>query len=161
MPVSSENEPGSTGSAPAPPAYERTVRVLAVSSAEDDLRFLRNLFDHSRWIIHTARGCAEAADFLCRNPMPVIVCDNQLADGSWRDLLRIVSTLPGHPLLIVTSRAADDYLWAEVLNLGGYDVLAKPFEPEEVIRVISLAWLHWKNLCERQRLEQPLLAAGT
>src|SRR5438552_14250965 len=29
-----------------------------------------------------------------------------------------------HPFLIVTSRVADHSLWAEVLNLGGYDVLA-------------------------------------
>ena len=55
------------------------------------------------------------------------------------------------PLLIVTARCADDQLWAEVLNLGGYDVLMKPFERTEVIRVISLAWLNWKNTRERNR----------
>jgi hypothetical protein len=30
------------------------------------------------------------------------------------------------PLLVVTSRLADDRLWWEALNLGGYNVLAKP-----------------------------------
>jgi DNA-binding response OmpR family regulator len=28
-------------------------------------------------------------------------------------------------------------LWAEVLNLGGYDVLSKPFDPVEVRRVVE------------------------
>jgi CheY-like chemotaxis protein len=39
---------------------------------------------------------------------------------------------PDPPMLIVTSRLADDYLWAEALNLGAYDVLAKPFDASEV-----------------------------
>ena len=137
---------------------DRTVHVLAVSSAEEDLRFLRHLFAHSNWIMHTARGLAEAADFLRRHPMPVILCDAELADGTWRDLLRTLGTSQANSLLIVTSRAADDFLWAEVLNLGGYDVLMKPFDPNEVIRVISLAWLHWKNLRERMKMREVLLA---
>ena len=31
------------------------------------------------------------------------------------------------PLVIVASHLADDQLWAEALNLGAHDVLAKPF----------------------------------
>jgi hypothetical protein len=50
------------------------------------------------------------------------------------------------PFLIVTCRLADEHLWAEALNVGAYDVLAKPFDAPEVIRVVSLAWLHWKDL---------------
>lgn len=40
---------------------------------------------------------------------------------------------------------ADERLWAEVLNLGGYDVLPTPFEPDEVTRVCTGAWLAWKH----------------
>jgi DNA-binding response OmpR family regulator len=53
--------------------------------------------------------------------------------------------LPNPPLLIVTSRLADERLWAEALNLGAYDVLAKPFDKREVIRTVTAAWLHWAN----------------
>ena len=52
------------------------------------------------------------------------------------------------PLLIVTSRLADAYLGAEVLNLGGYDVLAKPFKSAEFIQVMSMAWRRWKSECK-------------
>jgi DNA-binding response OmpR family regulator len=45
--------------------------------------------------------------------------------------------------LIVTSRLADEKLWAEALNLGAYDVLAKPFDLSELVRSVNLAWLHW------------------
>jgi FixJ family two-component response regulator len=43
------------------------------------------------------------------------------------------------PPLIVTSRHADNRLWGEVLNLGGFDVLAKPLDEDEVRRVVESA----------------------
>ena len=57
----------------------------------------------------------------------------------------IVSLLPDPPLLIVTSRLADERLWAEALNLGAWDVLAKPFAAEETIRIVSVARQHWRD----------------
>jgi FixJ family two-component response regulator len=44
--------------------------------------------------------------------------------------------------VIVAAHHADDRLWMEVLNLGGYNVLAKPLLEQEVFRMISNAWLH-------------------
>jgi len=35
-------------------------------------------------------------------------------------------------------RQSDERLWAEVFNLGGSEVLAKPFAEEEVKRVLGL-----------------------
>ena len=54
-------------------------------------------------------------------------------------------TLPDPPFLIVASRLADERLWAEALNLGAYDVLAKPFDSTEVTRIVGMAWLRWKD----------------
>jgi DNA-binding response OmpR family regulator len=50
-------------------------------------------------------------------------------------------------MLIVCSLLADDRLWAEVLNIGGYDVLMKPFLPIEVTRVVRMAarQVRWKR----------------
>jgi DNA-binding response OmpR family regulator len=56
----------------------------------------------------------------------------------------------------VTSRHADDRLWAEALNLGAWDVLAKPFDPGEVVRVVNLACLCWQR--ERQAAVQSVAA---
>jgi len=58
-------------------------------------------------------------------------------------MLEQVGCLPSPPLLIVSSRLADERLWAEALNLGAWDVLAKPFDKREVIRAVTSAWLHW------------------
>lgn len=69
----------------------------------------------------------------------VVVCDQTFADGDWRELLSDLQAEQQMPPLIVSSRLADDRLWAEVLNLGGYDLLTKPFVAAEVSRVVKLA----------------------
>jgi DNA-binding response OmpR family regulator len=65
-----------------------------------------------------------------------------LMSGTWLDILENIKHLPNTPSLIVTSRLADERLWAEVLNLGAWDVLAKPFDRSEVICSMRSAWLH-------------------
>lgn len=128
---------------------DRVLTVLAISPFDEDHIYLRHLFSHSNWQIHQARSCGEALAVLHEHPVPVVLCDSEMPDGSWKDALSELADLPEAPLMIVTSRLADDNLWAEVLNLGGYDVLMKPFDRLEVLRVISLAWLHWKQRRER------------
>jgi DNA-binding response OmpR family regulator len=76
------------------------------------------------------------------DPIDIVICECDLPDGSWRDLLRYAEEYSEPLILIVTSRLADEALWAEVLNLGGRDVLAKPFDEQEVRRVLASAWDH-------------------
>jgi hypothetical protein len=75
--------------------------------------------------------------------VPVIVCECDFRGGNWKLLLDKVRMLPRPPRLIVASRFADERLWAEVLNLGGHDVLATPFDADEVHRVVSYAVDSW------------------
>jgi DNA-binding response OmpR family regulator len=128
---------------------DKVVTVLAISPLEDDHRFLHSIFSHSKWQLRDALTWNDARQALQEEPAPVVICESVLPDAHWTEVLAQLSALPGPPLLIVSSRMADDRLWAEVLNLGGYDVLAKPFEAAEVFRVISLAWLSWKNSRDR------------
>jgi len=51
--------------------------------------------------------------------------------------------------LIVASRLADNRIWAEVLNEGGHDVLAKPFHTPEVLQSITSACL-WRRVHEAE-----------
>jgi DNA-binding response OmpR family regulator len=75
----------------------------------------------------------------------VILCETDLLPGTWRDLLEHIPRTPNPPAVIVSSRLADERLWAEALNLGAWDVLARPFIPSEVFHAVSAAWRHWRN----------------
>lgn len=144
---------------PQPP---RTVTVLEVSPDASDHATLSEIFSHSNWKLHVARTCAEAVAFLTKKLIPVVVCERDLPDGSWKDILERTSRAINPPALIVSSRFADDRLWSEVLNLGGYNVLIKPFQRSEVFRDVSLAWLTWKNREDRlrARTERPRVLGG-
>ena len=118
--------------------------LLVVGPVEDD--WGRDpVFEQFPWPAHRVTNCLEVALHLLDNHPCIVVCERDLADCDWKDVLEIALSLPNPPPVIVTSRLADEYLWAEVLNLGGYDVLAKPLDKQEVSRVLNLAWGHWAN----------------
>ena len=77
--------------------------------------------------------------------MTVRVGERDLLSGTWKDVLEYTNSLPNAPSFIVASRLADEHLWAEALNLGAWDVLAKPFDRTEVIRSVRSAWQHWHH----------------
>lgn len=119
--------------------------ILSVSAVEDDHLILGHIFSRSTWELHCVRSCAEAADFLQGHDVSVMLAERDLPDGTWKDLLAKLTASEAPPVLIVCSRVADDYLWAEVLNLGGGDVLAKPFEAKEVVWAVGMAWNEWRS----------------
>lgn len=115
--------------------------VLCISASRDDQAALRRILDGIAWQLWVVSNCHEAINQLRRGAVSIILCDSELEDGSWKDVLNHIRGVTHPPLLVVTSRLADEYLWAEVLNLGGYDVLAKPFNKREVHHVLTTALL--------------------
>jgi len=121
------------------------VRVLAVIPQETDLAVLSRILSHSAWTVLSVSSVLEARRLLTKEHVHVLLAERQLSDGDWKDLLAITGDMPDPPQLIVISREGDERLWAEVLNLGAWDVLVKPFHPKEVFRSIHSAWQHWVN----------------
>ena len=109
--------------------------VLSISPFRQDHDFLRSVLGR----ISEVCTCREAVALFNREKTAVLICERDLPDGNWKDILGLIAPVPYPPRLIVTSRLADEHLWSEVLNLGGYDVLAKPFDVKEVSRVMALA----------------------
>ena len=129
------------------------VTLLSVGLIEEDHASLEGILQYfqcdlrpaCKWKLNACRTLASALKALRKVRVPVVVCESDLRPGTWREVLEKLSALPDPPFLIVTSRLADECLWAEALNLGAYDVLAKPFDVMEVTRIVSMAWLRWKS----------------
>src|SRR5215469_6053497 len=107
-------------------------RILSVSGEPEDHKVLRRILGDSRLRISSVKTWPAAIGYLRLSPSPIVICENDVAGGSWKELLNYPAQTLIPRILIVTSRFADDHLWAEVLNLGGYDVLSKPFSEQEV-----------------------------
>jgi|SRR5580700_8527773 DNA-binding response OmpR family regulator len=127
---------------------QKVVNVLLISSFDEDHQHLRDILKHSNWQQHGTHTQRETIEFLRDNVTPVVICDTELPDGTWQDVLSRLGLMQCPPLLVVASRMADDRLWSEVLNLGGYNVLAKPLNMKEVFHVVGLAWMSWKRRWE-------------
>jgi DNA-binding response OmpR family regulator len=119
--------------------------VLVLSANDEDRWALIRILRPEGWSVDSARTCAEAMRSLEMEVAAVVIVDRELANGNWRSLLNRLTRMAFPPKVIVTSRLADERLWAEVLNLGGHDVPAQPFYSDEVLRCISSASRHWQE----------------
>jgi len=69
------------------------------------------------------------------------------------DALHLARDCPRDLQVIVTDPHADARFWAEVLNLGAYDLLAQPFYKPEVRRILH-------NACSRPSGDHQYMLAG-
>ena len=117
--------------------------VLSVSPFQSDHQFLEAGAATCNCQLARAVDLAGALDVLNQCEVSVIVYEHDSMPGSWCDMLQCLRGQANPAALIVTSRFADERLWAEALNLGAWDVLAKPFDRSEVTRSIEGAYQHW------------------
>jgi len=114
--------------------------VVAVFPPGEDCTSLDAILGHSIWQLRFCHSFAETQAALGAGPVAVVLSEGSLSDGhGWKDVLQHLQDLPNPAPLIVADRLADEALWAEVLNLGGYDVLAKPFTVREVLHAVTAA----------------------
>jgi DNA-binding NtrC family response regulator len=115
--------------------------IVAAIASHENHRRLQTILRLPEWkvqVVQNLRGLS-AAVRTCS--CGVVITDAQLLDGhTWKDVLDDLERSSNRPQLIVADRLANEALWAEVLNLGAYDLLMTPFDPAEVQRVVSLAW---------------------
>ena len=76
-------------------------------------------------------------------------------------MLEHIRVLPQAPSLVAASRLADDHLWAEALNLGAWDVLAKPFDRSEVLRSVAQAGVHWHHQLQMPAMSLKVMTAAS
>lgn len=139
------------------PIANRT--IVAVFPAGEDRTSLINIFSRSTWKLQFTGTLPETQTALSLFPGAVI-SGVRLSDGhSWNDLLCEMQKMECPPPLIVGDRLADERLWAEVLNLGGYDLLAKPFNAKEVLHVVSTACRRTEHVQEMARLRNQAMSA--
>lgn len=138
---------------PDAPLVDENISILLVTPSGEDESTVRQMLKTKP--ISKISRCTRVEDVLQQihavSPT-VVVCERDLPDGNWKAVLGACEALPKAPLMVVVSKHADENLWAEVLNLGGYDVLLKPFDATEVTRVVASCYRQWSGLPPRHNL---------
>ena len=118
---------------------EERISVLGVVPRREGSE-LESILSHTRWQLHLVHSINDAVRALKSLETCVVLCEQKLSDGTWVDLLEAAAQLRQRPQIIVLSWNADLQLWAEVLNYGGYDLLARPLLAAEIYDVVPMAW---------------------
>lgn len=139
-----------TGSSEIPVAYgaapRAAITVLFVTPKSEDFKQLRAMLRRPKWELYQASTLAEGFARLDEHRrISLVLCEQDLREGTWRQMLEHTGARVCPPLVIVTSQLADEQLWAEALNLGAYDVLLRPFQLKEVHRTLMAAWMRWQH----------------
>ena len=114
-------------------------RVLCISVHRDDARKLSQMLHALPVALEHARTLKQARARLVSTDYDVILTESAFQGGTWLDVLHLVRESPRDVRVIVTDPQADARFWAEALNLGAYDLLAQPFEEDEVRRIMQNA----------------------
>ena len=109
--------------------------ILLVSDSDENRTTLRQILDDEGWDVRESGGITETRALLKPEWPRVILTESRLPDGTWVDLLALATAVCPRAKVIVTAPHADEWLWAEVLNHGAFDLLNQPLDADEVLRV--------------------------
>jgi DNA-binding NtrC family response regulator len=136
---------------------EHPVSALLVGEFDiQDRLILREVFPKRGWRLLEAQDRNRAMLHLARDAVQVVVTEFDPPYATWKTLIQDLQRRGLSSQLVVTSRACNDSLWAEVLNLGGYDLLlSQPLDRAELERAIASAARHAGIAPGRWRADLP------
>jgi DNA-binding NarL/FixJ family response regulator len=113
--------------------------IVFVSASVEDARAFREIAGGSRWLVVNVPDLIGGQAAIDKLRPRLVVCDIEIeGGGSWRDLLKGQGAALEFALIVATPHAGEALI-DEVFDLGGADVLEKPFRVESVERVLGLA----------------------
>jgi DNA-binding NtrC family response regulator len=120
-------------------------RILAATADDKQYRALAGAISGTGWSLVRSRTIVEGLSAVINHQIGVIFTDCDLPDGTWSDLIESLRTCRNAPRVIVFSPRADDRLWMDVLQSGGYDLVSVPFNRKEILRTGNGAWHSWEK----------------
>jgi len=117
----------------------KTVNLLAVSDCPITLQKIGQIGEKRGWHVLEAASLRQAWAALLRDQVNVVITDEELPGGTWRDVLSETTSHPAEPAVLVLARSLRDPLWEEVLRHGGIDVLACPLDEHDLEQAVLSA----------------------
>jgi DNA-binding NtrC family response regulator len=122
------------------------VRVVALTEDGAAWSALAQESNRRGWQAFRAGTRAEAFELIARNQAAILICDSELKDEDWREVMTQAHSLGTHVTALLASPVSDEYLWREVVQHHGFDVVPKPFEGDRLAQTIWFAWadVNWR-----------------
>jgi CheY-like chemotaxis protein len=122
-----------------PVPAEEHLRILAVCICLDDRFALERLGDQYGWQLCFSSSPKEAFRLVSQSDFDLILCDRNQPGYPWREVMDCLAESSPRSCILLVSPTKDDYLWWDVLNHRGFDILIRPLRDEHVLRAINTA----------------------
>jgi DNA-binding NtrC family response regulator len=124
--------------------------VLLASGRDEDYQTLQALLKDTKWSVARALSRNDASRFCEGAVNPVVLVDRHFQGAHWQSTVASILGPDASTCVILISDVSDPYLWNELVQQGGFDVLARPFERPELLRTLAFAQRHstadWPSL---------------
>jgi DNA-binding NtrC family response regulator len=120
------------------------VETVLATTQKEDLTGLGAALMGSAWKLITVPTCKEAAWTIRRLRVPIVLCDLRLEDQPWQIMLRKLRSARHGSCVIFLATEADRVLSIEVARHGGFDLLVRPFDREQVFQSLLLAYSRYQ-----------------
>jgi DNA-binding NtrC family response regulator len=122
-----------------PVARGDQIRILAVSIFLDDRFVLERIGNLHGWELCFSRSPKDAFSLASQSDFDLILCDRSQPGYPWREVMNCLAASSPRSCIVLVSPTRDDYLWWDVLNHRGFDVLIRPLREEHVLRIVETA----------------------
>jgi DNA-binding NtrC family response regulator len=114
--------------------------VLLVHNEPDAFRGLEEMLHEQEIRTAHAHQCAEARSLLKEaGPVDLVLTDVTLADGGWKDVIRLVKRAAKGTPVIVMSRVVSMKLYLDTQDAGAADFIVPPMAPRDLAYTLNTA----------------------
>ncbi len=116
--------------------------VLLASGRDDDYQTLKAFLHDTKWSVVQALSSDELSSFCECTVNPVVLVDRHFQGSDWQSTVASIRDPASSRCVILLSDVSDPYLWNGLVHQGGFDILTRPFERREVLRILAFAQRH-------------------
>jgi DNA-binding response OmpR family regulator len=135
-PLPSHSEQRQTGATP---------EVVALLGSPSDQATIQNCAKNAGWRLVLADTIEHALLTANSGNVALFVVDRDLVELDWRPYVQKFAKTRSAPCILLASPVVDRYLFEELVKQGGFDVVPKPIETGQLLRLSRLAIAYWKN----------------
>ena len=115
------------------------VRLLVITQDERFSNSMQGAATACGWEVRHTGTVESGLDLLRKFRASVAIYDWPAEEEDWRPALDRLSALPDHPCLLLASPVNDEYLCAELVRHGGFDVMPRSASRDRIIGNVRFA----------------------
>lgn len=124
---------------------ENLIRLLVITQDDNFSLYIHQVAMGRGWETRLARTVDRGLQVLDEFRATVAIYDWPEMEQDWRFDVDRLAARPDHPCVLLASRVADEYLSAELVRHGGFDVIPRSAGADRFVRNIQSAGFFRKN----------------